>query len=132
MLTKKMITLTLAACLTSLAGAATAQPAANTFNFCTKKSGTISPGTLGARERKVIYGPYTVTCGTTSHHFSVRGASGQVPVFIEQLRSGQWSPITERTFDPAGRFGAGTFRLVIDNRQSPSPVTYAGSYVVPM
>jgi hypothetical protein len=132
MLIKKMITLTLAACLTSLAGAATAQPAANTFNFCTKKSGTISSGHVGVQQEKVIYGPYKVTCGTTSHHFNVKGASGQVPVTVQQLKNGGWASITAATYDPSGRFGAGIFRLVIDNRQSNTPVSHTGTFVVPM
>ena len=109
-----------------------AQPVANNFNFCTKLSGSIAPGTVGPREQRVIHGPYTVKCGTTSHHFSVRGASGQVPVILQQFRGGNWSAVTGKTYDPSGSFGAGTFRLVIDNLQGQASVSYTGSYVVPM
>jgi hypothetical protein len=89
-------------------------------------------GSRGAQQEKVIYGPYKVTCGTTSHHFNVKGASGQVPVIVQQLKYGSWASITAATYDPSGRFGAGTLRLVIDNRQSNTSVSYTGTFVVPM
>ncbi|MFP3923216.1 MULTISPECIES: hypothetical protein [Pseudomonas] len=132
MFKKKMTSLILAASLASLAGVTAAQPIASTMNFCTKISGAIPAGTVNPGEQQVIYGPYTVTCGTTSHHFNVTGASGQVPVFVQQLQAGSWSSVTGKTYDPSGLFGAGTFRLVIDNVQSPVPTSYSGSYVVPM
>lgn len=132
MFKKKMTLLILAASLTSLSGVTAAQPAPSTLNFCTKMSGAIPAGTVNPRDEKVIYGPYKVTCGTTSHHFKVRGASGQVPVVVQQLRGGSWSSVSGTTYDPSGLFGAGTFRLVIDNLQSPTPTSYSGSYVVPM
>jgi len=127
----KMAAVVLALGLSQLAGTVMAAPAVN-LNFCTKRSGTISPGTVAARQQQVIYGPYTVTCGTTSHHFTVRGASGQTPVTVQQLRGGSWSAVTGRTYDPSGRFGAGTFRLMLDNTQSSTSASYAGSYSVPM
>ena len=132
MFKKKMNSLILAASLASLAGLAAAEPAAINLNFCTKISGAIPAGTVNPNEERVIYGPYTVTCGTTSHHFNVTGASGQVPVFVQQLQGGSWSSITRPMYDPSGLFGAGTFRLVIDNRQNPKSTSYSGSYVVPM
>lgn len=132
MFKKKMTSLILVASLVSLAGVTAAQPAASTMNFCTKISGAIPAGTVNAGEQQVIYGPYTVTCGTTSHHFSVTGASGQVLVIVQKLQGGSWSPVTGKTYDPSGLFGAGTFRLVLDNVQSPAPTRYSGSYVVPM
>lgn len=118
--------------LASLTGSALAEPVANNLNFCTKRSGSISPDTVAPRQEKVIYGPYTVTCGTTNHHFTVRGASGQIPVVVQQYRGGSWSPVTPTTYDPSGRFGAGTFRLVIDNRRTQTSVSYTGSFTVPM
>jgi hypothetical protein len=50
----------------------------------------------------------------------------------KQLQGGSWSSVTGKTYDPSGLFGAGTFRLVIDNRQNPKSTSYSGSYVVPM
>jgi hypothetical protein len=129
---KKIMALMLAMSLGALVGSAAAEPVANNLNFCTKRSGSISSGTVGARQEKVIYGPYTVTCGTTSHHFNIRGASGQIPVVVQQLQNGSWSAVTGRVYDPSGRFGSGTFRVVADNRQSETPISYTGSYSVPM
>lgn len=130
---KKSITsFALALGIASFVPFVTAQPLASNLNFCTKLSGSIAPGTVAAREQRVIHGPYTVKCGTTSHHFNVRGASGQVPVIVQQFRGGSWSAVTGKTYDPSGRFGAGTFRLIIDNLQESTSVSYTGSYVVPM
>ncbi|MDE1196197.1 MAG: hypothetical protein PW896_13720 [Pseudomonas sp.] len=129
---KKIVALMLAMSLGSLVGSVTAEPAANNLNFCTKRSGSISSGTVAARQEKVIYGPYIVTCGTTSHHFNIRGASGQTPVVVQRLQHGSWSAVTGRVYDPSGRFGSGTFRVVVDNRQSDTSISYTGTYSVPM
>lgn len=128
----KMAVLMLCLGLGPLAGEAAAQPVSANPIFCTKLSGSISSGTVAPRQQQVIYGPYNVKCGTTSHHFNVRGASGQVPVILQRFSGGGWSAVTGRTYDPSGRFGAGTFRLVIDNSTSPTPVSHTGSYTVPM
>jgi len=122
----------LAVSLGSLAGSVTAEPAPNTLDFCTKRSGSISPGSVAAGQQRVIYGPYTVKCGTTSHHFNVRAASGQIPVIVQRLSGGGWSSVTAPTYQPSGRFGAGTFRLLLDNSHSRTSVTYTGSFTVPM
>ncbi|MFK3969900.1 hypothetical protein ACI2KS_04140 [Pseudomonas sp. NPDC087358] len=122
----------LAISLASLTGSALAEPVANNLNFCTKRSGSISPGTVAPRQEKVIYGPYTVTCGTTNHHFTVRGASGQIPVKVQKYVNGNWNSVTSPTYDPSGRYGSGTFRLVIDNLRNERSASYRGSFTVPM
>lgn len=129
---KKIVALMLAMSMGAWVGSVAAEPVANKLNFCTKRSGAISPGTVAAGQQRVIYGPYTVTCGTTSHHFNVRGASGQIPVVVQRLQHGSWSAVTGRVYDPSGRFGSGTFRVVVDNRQSGTSISYTGSYSVPM
>ena len=127
----KIAAIILALGLGQLAGTVMAEPAAN-LNFCTKLSGTITVGTVGARQEKVIYGPYTVRCGTTSHHFQVSGASGQLPVKVQKLTNGSWVSVTSPTYDPSGRYGAGTYRLVLDNLGNGQSASYRGRYSVPM
>jgi len=118
--------------LGGLAGTVAAEPVANTQNFCTKRSGSIPSGTVPAGQLQVIFGPYRVSCGTTSHHFNVRGASGQLPVIVQQHRGGNWSSVTTPGYSPSGHYGAGTFRLVLDNSRGRSSVSYTGSFTVPM
>jgi hypothetical protein len=129
---KKIVALMLAMSLGSLVGSVAAEPVANKLNFCAKRSGSISSGTVAAGQQGVIYGPYTVTCGTTSHHFNVRGASGQLPVIVQRLQGGSWASVTSPTYDPSGRFGAGTFRLLLDNMHGRNSVSYTGGFTVPM
>lgn len=129
---KTMSVVLLAFSLGSLAGVTSAEPNPINLNFCTKLSGSIASGQVAAHQQQVIYGPYTVKCGTTNHHFNVRGSSGQIPVIVQQLRGGSWSAVIEETYEPRGPFGAGTFRLVLDNRQGQTSVSYTGSYTVPM
>lgn len=129
---KKIAIFMLALSVSSFTAVASAGPNPINLNFCTKLSGAIPAGVVVPRQQHVVYGPYTVKCGTTQHHFNVRGPSGQIPVIVQQLRGGSWSAVSAPTYDPSGAFGAGTFRLVLDNVQGDTPVSYTGSYTVPM
>ncbi|TDV69814.1 hypothetical protein [Pseudomonas sp. LP_7_YM] len=128
---KAMTVLLLALGLGSLGGVASAEPNGANLNFCTKLSGSISSGTAAPGQMKVIYGPYTVKCDATFHRFTVRGASGQLTVKVEKRVGDSWNAITPPTYDPSGSYGAGTFRLVLDNLTNHT-VSYRGSFSVPM
>jgi hypothetical protein len=129
---KETVVFIMALGLAQLSGQVNADPVRSASNFCTKKSGVITPGIVGHGQDKVIYGPYTVTCGTTSHHFRVMGASGQLPVQVQKFSGSTWSSVTASTYDPSGNYGAGIFRLVLNNRNNAYQVSYRGSFVVPM
>jgi hypothetical protein len=128
----KIASLIFALSLIQMTEYVSAEPAVGKANFCTKRSGAISPGRVAPRQEAVIFGPYSVKCGTTSHHFQVRGASGQLPVKVQRMVNGGWTSVTSSTYDPSGNYGSGTFRLVLDNRQNAGSASYKGSFTVPM
>lgn len=134
---KKIAALVLALGLVQVGGAAVAEPRQNIWTplnqMCWVNNGTLIPGVAGPGEYKVIHGPYTAKCATTYHKFIVRDGTGSMsPVVVEKLVGGSWSQFKRNVFDPYEQYGAGTFRIVIDNKGNPKPVHYRGSFSIPL
>lgn len=83
-----------------------------------------------AKQQKVIFGPYTSQCAG-SHSFQVRGAPAYPRIVIQQLVNGSWNSVTAMSYNPSGRFEAGTFRVILDNSHYNNIQTYAVNFSVP-
>lgn len=132
-----LLTLVMFASLLPLAGTSLAQewqpPLAS--NLCFRNSQNLSPGTAAAGEYKVIHGPYTSSsnCTDASHGFVLRTQSGmRWPLTVEKLVGGAWRTVVRKEYDPYRKLGNGTFRLILDNRESTQTVSYKGSYTIPL
>ncbi|MGV8919522.1 MAG: hypothetical protein ACOH2R_17275 [Pseudomonas sp.] len=104
------------------------QPPFNINLSCLRHNGTIYPGMVAAGQTKVIHGPYTSKCGNVTHIFQL----GALQVIVEQLRNGNWTPVTAERFDINDRLGSGTFRVVLDNSKFPFARSYRGTFSVPL
>lgn len=134
---KKICALVLALGLSQFAGAAVAEPKQNIWTpldkMCFLHNGTIYPSVAGPGEYKTVYGPYTGKCATSYHKFQVRNALGlMAPVVVERLEGGTWTQFRRNVSDPSEQFGAGTFRIMLDNRGKQTPVHYKGTFSVPL
>jgi hypothetical protein len=134
---KKIGALVLALGLVQIGGMAVAEPRQNIWTplnkICFLHNGTIFPGVAGPGERKVVYGPYTAKCATSYHKFNVLNGRGlMTPLVVERLVGGTWSEFKKNVFSPSAQFGAGTFRIVIDNKGNQQPIHYKGSFSVPL
>ncbi|MDB6143015.1 MAG: hypothetical protein JWP80_2059 [Pseudomonas sp.] len=133
----KIGALVLALGLVQIGGMAVAEPQRNIWTpinkMCWINNGTIIPGVAQAGEYKVVHGPYTANCATGYHKFFVRDGSGSMsPVVVEKLQGGAWVPFKSNVFDPYEQYGAGTFRIVINNKGNPKPIHYKGSFSIPL
>jgi hypothetical protein len=103
--------------------------------FCSRKRQDIPLGTAMPGEYKVIYGPYrsSANCGVTLHMFDLRMRSGgRWPVTLERFNGTSWTRVIDKKLDPREKFGPGTYRAVLDNRDNPEAVPYKGIYSVPL
>lgn len=112
---------------------ALAAPASNSKPVqCYKYSDKIPPGEAMPGEYKTILS-YEVKCGTTMHIFTLRAQAGhRLPMNIEQLKGGAWVVIAREVYDPTVKYGSGQFRVKLDNIKGTKPVSYRGSFTVPL
>ncbi|WP_285426465.1 hypothetical protein [Pseudomonas sp. efr-133-TYG-103a] len=131
MKSKNVIALMLALGMAQVSHSATAAPGAQAVQ-CYKYSSQMSPGVAAPGEYKVIHS-YTVKCGTTMHHLTVRTQQGSVqPVTVERLQGGRWVVVASNAYDPSANWGAGSFRVILNNRNGNAPVGYRGSFSLPL
>jgi hypothetical protein len=129
---EKIAALFLALSLTQTTTVATAGPAPISGVQCFRFSGQMSPGVAAAGEYKVIHS-YSVKCGTTLHNLTVRTQRGSLqPVTVERQQGGYWSVVAREAYDPTINWGAGNFRVILDNRSGKTPVAYRGSFSLPL
>lgn len=134
---KKIGALVLALGLVQMGGTAVAEPRQNIWTplnkLCLLHNGTIYPTVAAPGEKKVVYGPYTGKCANSYHKFNVQAVGGLwLQVNVEKLVGGVWSTFREKVFNPTEQFGAGTYRIVFDNRGNENPVRYQGTFSVPL
>lgn len=129
---KKTYVLLLALGLTQFGGMAVAEPGQNIWTplnkICLQHNGTIYPSVAAPGEKKAVYGPYTAKCPTSYHKFQLN----VVPVVVEKLTNGIWIQVQTNPYSPVGQFGAGTFRVMLDNQTGLTPVSYRGTFSVPL
>lgn len=129
---KKIVAWVLALGLAQFGGMAVAEPGQNIWTplnkICLQHNGTIYPSVAAPGERKVVYGPYTAKCPTSYHKFQLN----VVPVVVEKLTNGIWVHVPTTLYSPVGKFGAGTFRVILDNQKGLTPVSYRGTFSVPL
>lgn len=132
---KKIGAWVLALGLMQASGLAVAEPRPWTplNQMCFLHNGTIFPSVAAAGEIKTVYGPYTGKCANSYHKFHVQAVGGLwLPVNVEKLIGGVWTPFRRKVFEPAEQFGAGTYRIVFDNSGNQNPVRYKGTFSVPL
>ena len=134
---KKIGVLLLALGLSQVSGWAMAEPKQGPWTpinkICFQHNGTIYPTVAGAGEYKTVYGPYTGKCANSYHKFTVKAVGGLwLPLVVERLDGGTWTQIRKNLYSPYEPFGPGTFRIVFDNRNNPRPVTFQGTFSVPL
>ena len=121
----------LALSLTHITSTATAAPSSQAFP-CFRYSNQISPGVAEPGEYKVVHS-YTVNCGRTLHNITLRTQQGSLqPVTVEQLQGGGWVTVARDAHDPSAKWGGGSFRVILDNRNGKTPIAYRGSFSVPL
>jgi hypothetical protein len=134
---KKIAAWVLALGLVQVGGTAVAEPQRNIWTplnkMCWMNNGTLIPGVVGPGQSKVIHGPYTASCATAYHKFFVRNGIGLMsPVVVEKLTGGAWGAFKTNVYDPFEQYGAGTFRIVINNEGNAKPIHYKGSFSIPL
>jgi hypothetical protein len=131
---KKIAALVLVLGCVQLSGNAVAEPVQGWLTplnkLCLINRGNIYRGVAAPGELKVVYGPYTAKCATTYHTFRL---TGPALVKVQQLQGGVWTDRSEPVASPSSQYGAGTYRLVIDNRGKQTPISYnGGTFAVPL
>ncbi|WP_397449731.1 hypothetical protein [Pseudomonas sp. NA-150] len=134
---KKTGALILALGLISFSAMTTAEPRQGPWTpisqMCFLHNGTIYPTVAAAGEYKVVYGPYSGKCANSYHKFTVKAVGGLwLPLIVERLDGGTWREIRSNLYSPSEQFGAGTFRIIFNNKANPLPVRYQGTYSVPL
>jgi len=128
---KTMAALVVALGVVSVTNMAVAAPAAQAFP-CFRNSSQMSPGVAQAGEYKVIHS-YNVSCGTTLHNLTVRTQRGAIqPITVERNQGAGWVTVTRDAYDPTVNWGAGSFRVILDNRNGKTPIAYRGSFSLPL
>lgn len=127
----KIVGMVLALGLSQMVCTAVAAPAAQAFP-CFRNSSQMSPGVAQPGEYKVVHS-YTVNCGTTLHNLILRTQRGaQQPMTVERLNGGSWSIVARDAYDPTVNWGAGSFRVILDNKNGKTPIAYRGSFSLPL
>nr|WP_314574413.1 hypothetical protein [uncultured Pseudomonas sp.] len=127
----KIAAMVLAFGLSQMVYGAVAAPAAQAFP-CFRNSSQMPPGVAQPGEYKVIHS-YTVNCGTTLHNLTVRTQRGAVqPVTVERSQGGTWTTVVRGAYDPSANWGGGSFRVILDNTAGKAPISYRGSFSLPL